>query len=304
MGLGLVGVSSVVLEAFTPSESREGLVLFFMSFACGTWLWWFVRCCARPGAVRVELLSKPAVISNYGAWHMTWLFSCGRIFTLISPEVATAGLYLGALVQFVLMSFFLRACAVQRVAPEPFWNPPTLTAAATTIVGAKLLSGEKAWLNWTSMALGFSVQLLEVPFQVYRVMATDAVAPGAGVSLMQAPCSLNAVAWGVMRRRYPSEELFGGCADPLTHTLFFFSTLVLWLTVLALWRRRACIRTRGFGTPHTQPRLESIGPKTTLFSKWCVCVFFLPRLKNAQREKPRARVSLENLSSMRPIRYA
>ena len=68
---------------------------------------------------------------------------------------------------------------------------------------------------------------------------------------MQAPCSLNALAWGVMRRDGTSAALLLGTpdlrvADRLTHALFGMATAVLWLTLLALWRRRAAIRTQGF----------------------------------------------------------
>ena len=73
---------------------------------------------------------------------------------------------------------------------------------------------------------------------------------------MQAPCSLNALAWGVMRRDGTSAALLLGTpdlrvADRLTHALFGMATAVLWLTLLALWRRRAAIRTQGFAPNFT-----------------------------------------------------
>ena len=67
------------------------------------------------------------------------------------------------------------------------------------------------------------------------------------IKRVQAPCSLNALVWGAMRRDGTSAALLLGTpdlnvADRLTHALFGMSTAVLWLTLLALWRRRAAIR--------------------------------------------------------------
>ena len=55
--------------------------------------------------------------------------------------------------------------------------------------------------------------------------------------MMQAPCSLNALAFGTMRRA-GFDPVW---AEMVTHILVFFSTFVLWLTFVALWQRRHVI---------------------------------------------------------------
>ena len=152
---------------------------------------------------------------------------------------------------------------------------------------------------------------------MWRTSCDAAVSASPAAALMQAPCSLNALVWGVMRRDGSSAALLLGVSDPgtadalrvghrrlhsrtltvalivalaltlfhasilrphptiphphpyatpyirpphptttllsftppqsqaadrLTHALFGMATAVLWLTLLALWRRRAAIR--------------------------------------------------------------
>ena len=89
-----------------------------------------------------------------------------------------------------------------------------------------------------------------VPLQVWRTMVNpDTVAQGAGVSMMQAPCSLVALTWGVMKRGARGNGiLLSADADvAMTHTLFASSTVIFWLTVVATVRRRSVIASRGFG---------------------------------------------------------
>ena len=82
---------------------------------------------------------------------------------------------------------------------------------------------------------------------MWRTSCDAAVSASPAAALMQAPCSLNALVWGVMRRDGTSAALLLGTpdlrvADRLTHALFGMATAVLWLTLLALWRRRTAIR--------------------------------------------------------------
>eukprot|EP00620_Florenciella_sp_RCC1587_P008789 CAMPEP_0182584000 /NCGR_PEP_ID=MMETSP1324-20130603/56699_1 /TAXON_ID=236786 /ORGANISM="Florenciella sp., Strain RCC1587" /LENGTH=84 /DNA_ID=CAMNT_0024800619 /DNA_START=64 /DNA_END=315 /DNA_ORIENTATION=+ len=74
----------------------------------------------------------------------------------------------------------------------------------------------------------------------------EMVSPSSAVAMMQAPCSLTALTWGVMRRgalRYVVSHEFD---EVLMHILFFLSTFVFWCNCYAVFRRRKVIYERGF----------------------------------------------------------
>jgi hypothetical protein len=145
------------------------------------------------------------------------------------------------------MMWFLHLCWQQGEWPAPGWNPPTINCAVTTIVSCML--GMPNWLIWSSFICALALQAVLVPPQVWRVMTRggdDMVAPGIAVALMQAPCSLTAMTWGIMRRYNKARVPTWLGVDAVTHVLVFFSVFVVWLTVVALWRRRHMIVTEGF----------------------------------------------------------
>ena len=251
MALGLCGAASVLLEL----GADERAALCVMIPATALWILFSLRMLAAPGQAREELAMPPAC-SAYGAWQMVFLFIAARVVAGMSLAAAGAMVFLGALLQALILAAFLRACWRTRTAPEPFWNPPTVNCAVTAIVGAQLRArgaAVPAWLISGSFACALALQLGLVPPQVWRVLADDTVSPSAAVAMMQAPCSLNALAWGVLRRARSREWGLaarpgggdGGGGGALAHALVAMSTLVLWLNVYAFWRRRAAIAARG-----------------------------------------------------------
>ena len=187
----------------------------------------------------------PSQIASYGAWQMVWQFLSLRLVYLASPTAARVLVAVGQALQFGLLVWFLAACRRTRTAPEPFWNPPTVNVAVSTVAGIGV--GLPAGFSVGCYVLALCLQLTLVPWQVWRTSCDANVSASPAVAMMQAPCSLNALAWGVMRRDGTSAALLLGTpdlrvADRLTHALFGMATAVLWLTLLALWRRRTAIR--------------------------------------------------------------
>ena len=187
----------------------------------------------------------PSQIASYGAWQMVWQFLSLRLVYLASPTAARVLVAVGQALQLGLLVWFLAACWRTRTAPEPFWNPPTVNVAVSTVAGIGV--GLPAGFSVSCFVLALFLQLALVPWQVWRVSCEAAVSASPAVAMMQAPCSLNALVWGVMRRDGTSAALLLGTpdlrvADRLTHALFGMATAVLWLTLLALWRRRTAIR--------------------------------------------------------------
>jgi tellurite resistance protein TehA-like permease len=136
-----------------------------------------------------------------------------------------------------------------------------VNCSVTTIVGAVLKMPD--WLTVGSFLLGLFLQITLVPPQVYRTVSNIEVSPSIATNMMQAPCSLNMITWGVMRRyklHLPKQSsvLFGygvnnkegiqskEFEDMMSHVLYFFSVLVVWLTVYCLFQRRESIRKAGF----------------------------------------------------------
>lgn len=131
-----------------------------------------------------------------------------------------------------------------------------MNCSVTTIVGAVLRLPH--WLTVGSFLLGIFLQITIVPPQVYRTVTNVKVSPSIATNMMQAPCSLNMITWGVMRRyklHLPIQlgVFFGYSSvssnqfeDMVTHVLYFFSVLVVWLTVYCLYARRENITRAGF----------------------------------------------------------
>lgn len=107
--------------------------------------------------------------------------------------------------------------------------------------------GPRHWLVMGSFIYAVALEVVLVPPQVWRTIRDRTVAPSAAVSMMQAPCSLNSLTFGVLRRAAaPGFVLSKPLDAPLAHALFAASTLVFWLTLYGVWDRRAAIKARGF----------------------------------------------------------
>ena len=180
---------------------------------------------------------------------MVWQFLSSRLVVLVSSTAAQALVALGEAIQLALMLWFLALCWRKRTAPEPFWNPPTVNVALSAAAGVAV--GLPTSFSVACFALALLLQFALAPPQVWRTTFDASVSPSPAAAMLQAPCSLNALVWGVMRRDGAAAALLLGTAEPgaldrLSHALFLVASGVLWLTLLALWKRRHAIRKGGF----------------------------------------------------------
>ena len=180
---------------------------------------------------------------------MVWQYLSCRLVVLVSSTAAQVLVALGEAIQLALMFWFLALCWRKRTAPEPFWNPPTINVAFSAAAGIAV--GLPTSFSVACFALALLLQVTLVPPQVWRTTYDSTVSPSPAVAIMQAPCALNALVWGVMRRDGAAAALLLGTAEPdvldrLSHALFLVASSVLWLTLLALWRRRRAICSDGF----------------------------------------------------------
>mmetsp|Transcript_21967 Transcript_21967/g.34120 ORF Transcript_21967/g.34120 Transcript_21967/m.34120 type:complete len:447 (+) Transcript_21967:84-1424(+) len=254
LSLGLCGLAGVCGElerrGVSPSLTT---VPYWVAMGCAALL--FVACTARlivsPRArLRMEA-TTPQLCFAYGAYQMTYLFVVVRVVKLPCPACIVPGIHAGAVLQLVVIGLFLAGCWRTGLKPEPLWNPPTINCAVTAIVGVAAL-GANHWLVRSSLWYALALQVLFVPWQVWRTVQDPDIAPNCAVSMMQAPCSLNALAFGMVRRGAKIARLgpvFLGDAraeQVLAHALFAAATLVFWITLYCLWARRGPIRERGF----------------------------------------------------------
>lgn len=251
----LLGSSSwfpkVVREAIESAYTWLAFCLFF-AYSLRAIIHW---------RIAIRDLSTPKVIPNYAAGQMALLFLTLRL--LGTSDASAIGVYALSTVQLILLVLFLQRCWTTSTLPEPFWNPPTINCAVTTIVAAGL--GMPDWLVYWSFRLALFLQITIVPIECYRVLfgesddrlSTDpsrqkVVANNISVALLQAPCSLNVVAWGAMRRRGLHALLICGsndtmyCEDAIGHFLFACALGVVVLTGRSLWLRRKPIYDAGF----------------------------------------------------------
>ena len=95
---------------------------------------------------------------------MVWQFLSLRLVFLASPTAARVLVFLGQALQLGLLVWFLAACSRTRTAPEPFWNPPTVSAAVSAVAGIGV--GLPAGFSVGCFVLALSLQLALVPRQV------------------------------------------------------------------------------------------------------------------------------------------
>mmetsp|Transcript_11010 Transcript_11010/g.12581 ORF Transcript_11010/g.12581 Transcript_11010/m.12581 type:complete len:421 (+) Transcript_11010:439-1701(+) len=256
LSLGLIGLGSIFFE-FEYEIQHDTFninyiiqILAWCSVCLGGTIFFFfcMRIVIHPQFALLEL-KVPVSISAYGAWHVVYLFVCARLIHERFRAYSAASIlwYIGAILQVILISVFFHACWKTKTYPEPFWNPPTINCAVVAIAGCLIGASPTHWLVLGSFIYALVLQILLVPPQVYRVLRRSEpdkqVAPSASVGMMQAPASLNALTFGVMRRSGFSSSL----DDELTDVLFILSTFVLLCTLYATWVRRKKIYTKGFG---------------------------------------------------------
>ncbi|KAJ8609883.1 hypothetical protein CTAYLR_007493 [Chrysophaeum taylorii] len=244
IALGLSGAASVLLELSWPTTDVAAVTCIVSSAAV-----WLAFTASRVTAPRrlAEDFRSAGTLSPYGAYQMTFLFLCLRLVARASVVAALVGLWFGAAAQLAVMASFLAACYRERRWPEPLYNPTTVNCAVTAIVGASLAPRRRDVVSLTvaSFCLAVFLAAVLVPVETYRVLADDRVSASAAVAMLQAPWSLTALTWGVMRRAFRA-PIIGPRADrSVTHALFAASTIVLATTLFAVWRRRNQIRHKG-----------------------------------------------------------
>ena len=258
LALGLSGAASVLLELF-PGSAVVGKV----ALGCQIWgaLYWVIFVgdrCSRPWLVKVDF-DDARLAFGYGACQMTFLFAWVRLVAPYSwNALAIGGLWFGALAQLIIFVAFMYLCLRDTVLPEPLYNPPTVNCAVTSIVGATYLASfskdsvfQESTVALVLASFVFAILLMcaFVPPQVYRVLAfPDRVAASAAIGMLQAPCSLNALTWGTIRRQRGSTAvvLSQSFDANIAHVLFGLSTFVLWVTIYGVFQRRQIIKQRGF----------------------------------------------------------
>ena len=252
LALGLCGLAGVCKELVDRGLNLTVVPYWIaMCFATLLWLAFTARVCASPRArLRLEA-TTPQLCFAYGAYQMTYLFVLVRVVALPCPACVGPGIHVGAAAQVAVIAAFLASCWAAGLKPEPLWNPPTVNCAVTTIAGVATL-GAGHWLVRASLWYAMGLQVLLVPWQVWRTVRDPEIAPNCAVSMMQAPCSLNALTFAVVRRGAALQGLGAvllgdaRAEQALCHALFAVATLVFWLTLYCLWARRGPILDRGF----------------------------------------------------------
>ena len=125
-------------------------------------------CCRRVLAAEMR---RPSQIASYGAWQMVWQFLSLRLVFLASPTAARVLVALGQALQLGLMGWFLAACWRTRAAPEPYWNPPTVNVAVSTVAGIGV--GLPTGFSVGCFVLALCLQLALVPRQARRACPHD-----------------------------------------------------------------------------------------------------------------------------------
>ena len=252
LALGLCGLAGVCKELVDRGLNLTVVPYWIaMFFATLLWLAFTARVCVTPrDRLRIEA-TTPQLCFAYGAYQMTYLFVLVRVVALPCPACVGPGIHLGAVAQVAVIVAFLASCWATGLKPEPLWNPPTVNCAVTTIAGVATL-GAGHWLVRASLWYAMGLQVLLVPWQVWRTVRDPDIAPNCAVSMMQAPCSLNALTFAVVRRGAALQGLGAvllgdaRAEQALCHALFAVATLVFWLTLYCLWARRGPILERGF----------------------------------------------------------
>ena len=132
IALGLCGVGSILTEFHSWGSWVEDASLVFTSLAAVVWLIFTSTRLLHPRLV-VHELRLPAQVASYGAWQMVLLFLASRLVRRASPEAARALIALGGAIQLGLLTWFVYVCWRTGTEPEPFWNPPTVNVAVSTV---------------------------------------------------------------------------------------------------------------------------------------------------------------------------
>ena len=105
----------------------------------------------------------PSHTASYGAWEMVLAFLASRLVVLESEGAARVLVVLAQCVQLLLLCWFLLVCWRTRTEPEPFWNPPTVNVAVSTVAGIAV--GLPAWFAVACFVLALALQFSLVPPQ-------------------------------------------------------------------------------------------------------------------------------------------
>mmetsp|Transcript_11689 Transcript_11689/g.17469 ORF Transcript_11689/g.17469 Transcript_11689/m.17469 type:complete len:401 (-) Transcript_11689:283-1485(-) len=235
LALGVSGAAGILLE-----WNIVGKVVPMVLMVCSATVWFSftLQRLWRWHMIQIDF-QKPQTISPWGAWQMTFLFCWIRLVAPTSGRTLNSfGPWLGALLQMIIMILFLRLCFKQNIWPEPLYNPPTINISVTAIAAITIPTTPTIYLAYFSFGLALVLTLLFFPIQVYRIFTLRNIANNASVAMLQAPWSIDALSWEFMRRAQSPNLVFDKQENTLTYILFVFSTIGLWLTVLAVWKKR------------------------------------------------------------------
>jgi hypothetical protein len=255
LALGLTGLASIALELQNQNTSTnlvlKGLALAFDASAFLVAAAVVIpRACTGVGRrMAAGELQTPPALATYGALQMAFLFLASR---QLPKAAAVPALYGGAAAQMILMLHFLKRCYATGTKPEPFFNPITCNIAATTICGCILgLDIAEHPVVLASFTISTAIEIVLVPAELYRLLTDAATAPDISVNILQAPCSLNGIAYFNLVRSN-ARNLPAAFSAPSTAAVFFAkSSMLFFFTLYCICARRKSLYNEGWGVGFT-----------------------------------------------------
>lgn len=253
LALGLCGLGGLLIELQRVTDAQERTVWLMETAVYLTTAVAFMTVllvCARAILCAEELrkeLLEPVHISGHVACLYALMLICSRSASAIGDT--TARVLQGAMIfpLSALIVRFIERCWRTSTYPEPIYNPPTNPAV---VVLAGVTVAATPWLLISCFTIGALGGVSLVPAQAWRVLhSPEHVAPNISVWMLQAPASINAVMWGLLRRDRVIMFLvpwLSGARDNISHALFWYSVLLFFITLVAAWQRRKAIWSQGF----------------------------------------------------------
>lgn len=254
LALGLCGLCGLLIELQRLDVHVEQLAYLqpIVSMASVLALVLVALVCARivlcTHQVRKEL-REPAAIAAYVACVFALMLICSRNVGALAGDRAARTLVTALLVPIgALVVLFVQRCWRTGTPPEPFYNPPT-NPAVFLLAGVSV--GVSPWLLMSCFVIGVAQGFSIVPVEAVRTLRQPQhVAANMSIWILQAPGSVNAVMWGLLRRDAvvisSTAPWLSGALDGISHALFAYSVLLFSLTLVATWQRRNAISAQGF----------------------------------------------------------
>ena len=157
IALGSVGLASTFRDLCTlhsqiPEDVQYvSLFLNVISVLCS------FSVCLRASVCRdlfIKEMRFPASTSAYGSLVMAIALTFKDLAEISEEQtfwygLAEVGIYLAAVLQFIVMIVFFETCYRTSTYPEPFWFPPTVSLAMT---------------GWSGVSVGMNRDLVELTF--------------------------------------------------------------------------------------------------------------------------------------------